>query len=663
MDIPRSNEVSEIEVSLQGIISLMIQQQEEREGLEKEQETILEELNAIQKRQLALARRRAEIDEKLRSMRRQRWTHEEEKKQKERELQVAKRTQELVIEFHKRSAELDKISENYAWRVGTEKEGHKAKEYQIVGAKRLAVAKKGICADKRGLGKTVTGLVWLDLVQSTKGLLIAPNDVVKQFEEEMRKWIPHKRIFSLSGMNPMARSMMYKIMRSQDDYIATLNYEAWRRDKTIIDQLVDLGLDSIICDEAHRAKTSNKLTARGIFQVIHAKNYCPTCKTVGAIHNGVWVTKDKGLQDVDPSEDRQCKTCNTYLEPSVKNVLPMTGTPILNKPQEMFSLLYMVDPIAFPSEKDFLRDYCVNYGGRWKFLPGGESRMVNKIKEFFVQRNRDDVGVEIPPPAIIHHELDFDARLYPKQFEAYEKLNNAAAIILEQGEGKTFVQNSILNIITRSRQMQTWPAGIQLRAPEDFVDDDGREWSKGEIMCNFDVHESQKLDAVLELCRELAEEGERFIVWSQFKPPLYEACRRLQQEGFAVTTATGDDDKETHREEVRKDFDLKTAPENPKWIGCFATYKAFGTGINLHAARHAISLDDEWNPGMQDQAFGRIDRMDNQDQATVHIFRVKKTIDTFMSNLIEQKRAMTEDFEGVVVTATEMLNALRDGEI
>ena len=54
---------------------------------------------------------------------------------------------------------------------------------------------------------------------------------------------------------------------------------------------------------------------------------------------------------------------------------------------------------------------------------------------------------------------------------------------------------------------------------------------------------------------------------------------------------------------------LKTAPEDPRWTGCFATYDAFATGVNLNAARHVIMIDDEWNPGMEDQAIGRIDRL------------------------------------------------------
>src|SRR5690606_31678547 len=143
----------------------------------------------------------------------------------------------------------------------------------------------------------------------------------------------------------------------------------------------------------------------------------------------------------------------------------------------------------------------------------------------------------------------------------------------------------------------TESSGIVLKDPE----------TKAGI-CRFDVQESQKLDAVTDLLGDLIEEGERTVVFSKFKEPLYELARRFPER---TALATGDQSKH-HKELVRQDFDLKTASEdNYKWDAVFATYDAFGTGLNLNAARHLIMIDDEWNPGSQDQAIGRIDRLNS----------------------------------------------------
>jgi SNF2 family DNA or RNA helicase len=201
----------------------------------------------------------------------------------------------------------------------------------------------------------------------------------------------------------------------------------------------------------------------------------------------------------------------------------------------------------------------------------------------------------------------------------------------------------VLSAITRQRQVMTWPANIVINEK----DPDTKQ-----IVDSFkvDIHESQKLDAAMDLLLELCEEGERTIVFSQFKDPLYEMSKRLTQAGYTNTLATGDQ-TDTYKREVRLDFDLKTAPVDPRWQVCFATYKAFGTGINLNAARQMIMLDDEWNPGSEDQAIGRIDRMNSIDQANVHMFRVEKSIDDFMASLIEQKREITSGFASAISTS------------
>lgn len=546
----------------------------------------------------------------------------------------------LLADYNEKAKELDSLTATAQWREF-------AFDHQIEGGKRLAIAKRGILGDKRGLGKTLTSLIYLDMVQARKVLVVAPNDVVPQFEEEIQHWATHRNILSFRGLNKGQRTVIYPMLKMLDAFVITINYEAWRRDKSVIDDLVAAGIDTIVLDEAHRAKSSTKITARGIFQVAFAPNYCPDCGAKGLnIASGVstsWV-QGKKLVDAETDYVYRCINCGGVLDRTVKNVLSMTGTPIINKPQELFTMLHLVDPSRFPDERSFLQDYCYASGpGRWKFLPGGLERLTNSMSEFFVQRNREDAGIHIPPPAINIHYLDMDPIGYPAQYKAYNDLRNAAALVLEDGTAISMLY--ILEIILRERQCMTWPAGIILKDPE-----------TKEIIANFDVHESQKLDAVTELLGELLEEEERVIVFSKFKAPLYELKRRLEP-NFSVTTATGDDPR-YHKDQVRQDFDLKTAPAKPRWGAVFATYDAFATGVNLNAARHVIMVDDEWSPGMEDQAIGRIDRLNSVDQANVHIFRVRKSIDEFMEDLIEEKRKLTEGFEANI-SAKDMLNHLR----
>lgn len=645
----------ETDESLDSLKSVLARLRDEDSEVHSRENEIRARLSELTSEIARLTKERTAIEQE-RSTRRRAINEVERKVISAARLETVKQEQaSLIAEFEEASKELDELTKSATWRVGIKQENgdvHKAFPYQIDGGKRLAVAKRGILGDKRGLGKTLTGIVWADMVQAKRVLLIAPNDVVSQFEGEIREWAPHRTIFSMSGLNPPSRKMVFNLLGMVDEFIITLNYEAWRRDKTIIDGLVAIGIDTIILDEAHRAKSSDKITARGIFQLAFRPNRCDKCDYHSNVL-GPWVNSGKiddkftFYSEKDRIEHR-CLVCQEVLTTTVKNVLSMTGTPILNKPQELFSLLFLVNPLAFPSENKFLTDWChIGANGRWQFNQGGLPRLTKQMSAFFVQRNRDDIGVDIPPPAITVHEIEKDLVKYARQYKAEKEINSKAQMMLEDGTRKDIFY--ILELILRQRQAMVWPAGIELW-------DTDPETKEKTFIANFDVHESQKLDEATDLLMELCEEGERTIVFSQFKPPLYEMRDRFEKAGVKVTMATGDQTK-GHKDLVKQDFDLKFASkDNYRWQVCFATYKAFGTGINLNAARHMIILDDEWNPGNEDQAIGRIDRINSTDQANVHIFRVKNSIDDFMAKLLEEKRKITTGF-GEAITAADLLKA------
>ena len=635
------------EINVEALEQQLKEELERVENLVSKRNETNDQLEAAKKIYFALEAEKRDIAAQLEKARWDARTLERQRDNARRRALAAEEAARLQEEFNKLTLELDELTKDCVWRG----KAGLAFPHQVDGAKKLAVAKRGILADKRGLGKTLGGIIWLDMIQAKKILLIAPNDVVDQFIEELQHWAPHRPLMNLSGMPPAQRNIMYNMLPNLPEILVTLNYEAWRRDKTIVDSLVGAGFDSVLLDEAHRAKSADKITARGIFQVIYSGNKCKACGMIQVVNS--WMQNGK-LKDANPMHNTglKCAGCGAYeVAPSVENVLSMTGTPLLNKPQEMFSLLYMVDAIRYPNQNAFEYDFCTKaYGSnRWVFRPGGLDRLVKHMETFFVQRDRNSIGIKVPPPAIFHHELIFDKAKYPKQYKAYKDIQEAAAMVLESGQ--KFSLFSVLEILTRMRQVVTYPAGVTFRDPE-----------TKEILCHFDVEESQKVDAVEELLTELLEEGERVIVFSKFTKPLIVLQDRYAKQGDYKTTMATGAQSEWHRQEVRKDFDLKTAGDNPQYQAVFATYEAFGTGINLNAARHVILLDREWSGGKEDQAIGRIDRLNSVDQANVHIFEVKNTVDAFMNQLIEHKRGMVEGFE-TTITAAEILKGITEGDI
>ncbi len=76
-----------------------------------------------------------------------------------------------------------------------------------------------------------------------------------------------------------------------------------------------------------------------------------------------------------------------------------------------------------------------------------------------------------------------------------------------------------------------------------------------------------------------------------------------------------------------------------------------------------IIIDREWNPGKEDQATGRIDRLGQTRDTTIHTFEVENSVDTWMAGLISEKADLIEGFETEAKIRQSAFDALRNGEM
>jgi SNF2 family DNA or RNA helicase len=510
-----------------------------------------------------------------------------------------KRELEIEAELIEKSLEEKRIAAQAILDIAPWKDD--AFDWQIEGAMRLP--DRAIIADKRGLGKTLSSLIWRRLHNSKKTLVCLRKEVAPDFIKEINIREPKLFVYSLLGANAETRNHAAFLLNSlgeDAEFIVVTNIESWRRNvHATTEDILKIKYDAVILDEAHHIKNAATGTAQGFFRIA----------------------------------DR------------IPKILELTGTPIKNRPQEMYSLLHALYPQIFPKETKFLVDYCVQLDqNRWAFTAMGLKSLVAKISHFYIARTPEDIGRKVPPPRMIEYELDFENHLEQKQ--AYQMMTERSMAML--GNGTVVPIVSQLAIMTRQAQVVSWPAGIKFVVPE-----------TGEIV-QFDVHQSVKMDWAEELLKELTEEGERVVLFSRFKPAIYELKRRLIDAGLSVAVITGDEKAKGNTQEVFNDFDLKTAPEDPRYQVLLATYQTVGESANLNAARHMILYDRFWNPGNDDQAIGRIDRINSIDQATVHLPQVKASIDEYMIELIGQKRTIVADFKDASSQQASLLKHLEN---
>lgn len=473
-------------------------------------------------------------------------------------------------------------------------------DWQIEGA--LSLPERALIGDKRGLGKTLSSIIWMRVNKAKKTLICLRKEVAPDFIKELGIREPDLFVYPMLGANSETRGMAAFLLNSHKEFVVVTNIESWRRDvDTTTKDILKIDYDTLILDEAHHIKTSETGTAKGFFK----------------------------------------------LAERIPKVLELTGTPIKNRPQEMFSLLHALYPDIFPRKTLFLTDYCVQVGqNRWAFSEHGVKSLVAKISHFYIARTPEDVGRKVPPPRMIEYVLDFES--HPEQKKAYQDMTERSLAILGSGEAVPIV--SQLAVMTRQAQVVSWPAGIKFTIKNEH----------GEIVeiVNFDVHQSVKMDWAEDLIKELVEEGERVVLFSRFKPAIYELRRRLE-ESLSVAVVTGDEKIQGNTQEVLNDFDLKTAPKNPRYQVLLATYQTIGESANLNSSRHMILYDRFWNPGNDDQAVGRIDRINSIDQATVHLPRVTKTIDDYMIELIDEKRDLVSNFKDAASQQASLVAHLR----
>jgi SNF2 family DNA or RNA helicase len=519
-----------------------------------------------------------------------------------------------------------------------------------------------VLGDGMGLGKTRQSIGWLDLVQGRKVLIVCQADICDQFAGELMTLAPHRTVFNLYKKTPKTRhAQMDKILES-DEACVVVNFEIWRKDKDLLAKLMAWQIDTLIVDEAHNLKNTGTSNFKNIEMLVKVDNVCPKCK--GPI---------KGLYDKD-KKLKPCPACGWRkgeLTPvryaykldewlaskSMKNMCFTTGTPILNSPLDIYALLHLCDPMLFARKTQFLETFCItnHHSGKVEFRDGQLDNLRPLIAGRFIARTREDAGIVLPTQRKHIVRVDLDEHKYTKQYKIVRQLSERAQIMLDSGESMTIMH--LIALITRKRQANVWPAGIELKDNEGNV-----VFSVGQ-----EVRESCKLDVVVDQILQIHAEGRRQVVFSQFTTALQGLFEMLEEAGLSVALLTGATPRNL-RDEIKNNFYLAKG-EEPKWDIVLCNYKTGGTGLNLTSATATHIIDEEWNPGKRDQAYARTDRIGQELENDVYIYRIPASIDTWMSNTIHRKEQMVSAFndtmgeEGAEMTAESLSEAMRSGEI
>jgi len=299
------------------------------------------------------------------------------------------------------------------------------------------------------------------------------------------------------------------------------------------------------------------------------------------------------------------------------------------------------------------------------FKRDGLDRLHPYIKNFYLARSLEDIGkrvpggLELPGGRFLPDQatrvirVEVSPERYPLQHRTIQQVSNQARIMLSTGEKMTLMH--MITIILRKRQANVWPGGITFR-------DQG----SGEVIFTVgkEVQESAKMDSCLEQLLAYHQQGHRQVVFSQFKEALIEFEKRCTAAGLRVVRLDGDTPPAV-RNQIKSNF-YRAKGETPKWDVVLAQYRSGGTGLNLTACTVTHILDEEWNAGRRDQAYGRTYRIGQTEATEVLIYRVPSSVDSWMASLIASKEKMAKELNKTMSVDEQqrrIIEAIKKGEM
>ncbi|MFK7986502.1 MAG: DEAD/DEAH box helicase [Sandaracinaceae bacterium] len=286
--------------------------------------------------------------------------------------------------------------------------------------------------------------------------------------------------------------------------------------------------------------------------------------------------------------------------------LGLTGTPIENHLGELFSLFDVLVPGLLGTWEHFRARFAAPIERDGDLTR--RDALSRVIRPFLLRRQKSEVAPELPPRTEVVRMVELTA----DERARYETERRAAKQALEESQAKgEKARFQVLAALTRMRRLVCHPSLVDAHYT-------GR---------------SAKLEATLSLAKDLAREGHRALLFSQFTGHLSLVRRGLAELGFDPLYLDGATPAARRGELV----DTFQQGDTPFFL---ISLKAGGTGLNLTAADTVIHLDPWWNPAAEDQASDRAHRIGQDRPVTVVRLVAEQTLEESVLALHAQKREL-----------------------
>lgn len=442
-------------------------------------------------------------------------------------------------------------------RLGKIKDDTEYYTHQVEGVRWSARHNSFILADDMGLGKSLQALTTaaIDFEKGWAGkiLIVCPATLKGNWADECDKFTLFSYLI-LAG-DPSERSQIIARYAAGSHDILIANYEQL---KPHLAELNDIGFDIVVYDEAHYLKSHKSQRTKAAHALRASRRFL------------------------------------------------LTGSPLLNQVNELWSLLHMIDPGQYSSYWPFVNRYCVFGGWKDKQIVGTKNlkELQERLDAVMIRRLKKDV-LDLPDKQIIPIRLD----LLPEQRKTYDQAKEDQAILDASGATAFEIENSLEKYL-RLKQIC------------------------GTLAC-FDGFPDVgvKLDWAEDFAQQVLDNGEHLVMFTQFRGVHKAMCDRLRKKGILTFELHGD-----VKQADRIPY-IKAWAEAPPAV-IVIMLQVGGIGLNLTKARKAVFLDELWVPKLNEQAEDRLHRIGADKTQPVQIFKLiaRNTIEQRIQRLLKEKR-------------------------
>lgn len=406
----------------------------------------------------------------------------------------------------------------------------------------------GCLADDMGLGKTVQAIAFLccnGKCSNFPDLIVSPKIVLDNWVNELKKFAPNKKFIKAYGNFDFSSV-------TQEDVIYITTYD------TLIyhnEAFSNISYDSVILDESQYIKNH------------HTRRY-------------------QALKSIHP-----------------QFILALSGTPIENSIEELWSLFNLLNPGMLGSHSVFIKTFASISTDKEQL------RHLQKIiAPFLLRRTKETVLKDLPPK----EECCIYCEMADTQRSLYDTLLANVRNEIQTKPSRYRIKDSamILQALLYLREACSDPMLLPLEI-------------RSMVPCD-----SCKFSLFQEYCKQIIDGSNKVIVYSLFPRVLRKMESWCQQQGWNTYYIDGTTNS---RQKIVDDF------EDARQGVFLISLKAGGVGLNLTSCQYVLIYDPWWNSAAEQQAANRVYRIGQDKPVFIYHFLVKDTIEEKIFELQRKK--------------------------